>query len=224
MSFILDALRKSEHERQRSTVPGLSHVPLATPTAHLPRWALAVIGLLAAAVLALGVAWWQSARQPPAVAAATIPMVERRVELPPPVAAPPPQPVRPFVTEPTDQGRSTALAAAANAGSASETAPAVAGQEFAVRQPAPAPAEAETTRNEAALPSPAALIADGIVLPQLRLELHAFAEQPSDRYVFINGRKYSEGERIVEGPEIVSIERTGAVLSHAGRRFLLIAE
>jgi hypothetical protein len=63
-----------------------------------------------------------------------------------------------------------------------------------------------------------------VALPQLRLELHAFAEQPRDRFVFINGRKYVEGERLVEGPQIVSIERTGAVLAHAGHRFLLIAE
>ena len=60
MSFILDALRKSEHERQRSATPGLSQVPLATPQPHTPPWALAVMSVLVAAVLALGVAWWQS--------------------------------------------------------------------------------------------------------------------------------------------------------------------
>ena len=64
VSFILDALRKSEHERQRSAVPGLSQVPLATPQPQLPRWAFAVIGVLVAAVLALGGAWWQSTRAP----------------------------------------------------------------------------------------------------------------------------------------------------------------
>ncbi len=62
VSFILDALRKSEHERQRSAVPGLSQVPLATPQPQLPRWALVVIGVLVAAVLVLGGAWWQSTR------------------------------------------------------------------------------------------------------------------------------------------------------------------
>ena len=81
MSFILDALRKSEHERQRSEVPGLSQVPLATPQPQLPRWALAVIGMLVAAVLVLGGAWWQSTSAPADSAA---PTVERSVELPPP--------------------------------------------------------------------------------------------------------------------------------------------
>jgi hypothetical protein len=221
MSFILDALRKSEHERQRSTVPGLSQVPLATPAAQLPRWALVVIGLLAAAVLALGAAWWQSSRAPAALGTATLPMIERRVELPPPPATSPPQPPRPFVAEPPEQSRGTALAAAADAGAADEAddTPSFA-EPAAARDTRPAPA----ARDAPALPSAAALIADGVVLPQLRLELHAFAEQPRDRFVFINGRKYVEGERIVEGPQIVSIEPTGAVLAHAGRRFLLIAE
>lgn len=222
MSFILDALRKSEHERQRSTVPGLSQVPLATPAAQLPRWTLVVIGLLAAAVLVLGAAWWQSSREPATIAVAATPMIERRVELPPPVATSPPQPPRPFITAPAEQTRGTALAAAADAGSADEAddAPRFAEPDFAARGTEPAPA----ARDEPALPSAAALIADGVVLPPLRLELHAFAEQPRDRFVFINGRKYLEGERIVEGPQIVSIERRGAVLSHAGHRFLLIAE
>jgi hypothetical protein len=68
MSFILDALRKSEHERQRSAAPSLSHVPLAHPRRNLPAWAIVVIGALAAAVLVLGGAWWQSQRAPPAAA------------------------------------------------------------------------------------------------------------------------------------------------------------
>ena len=52
----------------------------------------------------------------------------------------------------------------------------------------------------------------------MRLELHRFRELPRDRFVFINGRKYVEGERLVEGPLLVSIVPTGAVLVHAGRR------
>ena len=75
-----------------------------------------------------------------------------------------------------------------------------------------------------ALPSPAALAAEGVLLPTLRLELHAFSAQPRERFVFINGRKYVEGERLVEGPQLVAIEPTGAVLTHAGRRFLLVQE
>ena len=63
-----------------------------------------------------------------------------------------------------------------------------------------------------------------MALPELRLELHRFREQARERFVFINGRKYVEGDRLAEGPQIVSIVPTGAVLVHSGRRFLLVPE
>jgi general secretion pathway protein B len=61
-------------------------------------------------------------------------------------------------------------------------------------------------------------------LPPLRLELHAYSEQPRDRFVFINGRKYAEGERLIEGPQLLSIEPRGAVLSYLGQSFLVVPE
>ena len=89
MSFILDALRKSEHERQRSTVPGLAHVPLATAPQPLPRWAVAAIAALGIAVLVLAGAWWQSTRSDTGTAASRIePSLQRTVALPPPAASP----------------------------------------------------------------------------------------------------------------------------------------
>jgi general secretion pathway protein B len=74
------------------------------------------------------------------------------------------------------------------------------------------------------LPSATALAAEGIVLPALRLELHAYTERPNERFVFINGRKYVEGERLVDGPEVLTIAPNGAVLRYLGQRFLLTPE
>ena len=45
MSFILDALKKSELERQRQNVPGLVDSGVAKPRPRLPTWAIA-LGLL----------------------------------------------------------------------------------------------------------------------------------------------------------------------------------
>lgn len=215
MSFILDALRKSEHERQRSEVPGLSQVPLAAPQPQLPRWALAVIGVLVATVLALGGAWWQSARVP-ADGTAAAPTVERSVELPPPSlrSAAPPQ-AAPSRTLPQEASApSLASAAGPSTGAVDTEDTAVASSPPRVDAPDPTPA----------LPSAAALAAEGIALPSLRLELHAFSTQQRERFVFINGRKYVEGQRLIEGPQLVAIEPAGAVLAHAGRRFLLVQE
>jgi len=190
-------------------------VPLATPPAQLPRWALVVIGVLAAGVLVLGGAWWQSTRAPAETTAAA-PMIERSVDLPPPAAFTPPRltppapsqsaPARPPVEDNVATPNQTALATAAG------TSPETAAPSFAA------------TADQPALPSPAALAAEGIAIPTLRLELHAFSAQPRDRFVFINGRKYVEGDRLAEGPQLVSIEPTGAVLTQYGQKFLLAPE
>ena len=240
MSFILDALRKSEHERQRSTVPGLSQVPLATPQPQMPRWALGVIAGLGAALLALGFAWIYSMRASDELAASPRPTVERSVELPPPA----PRSAVPQQAAPSRQLGDSTLSAAANsstpagesalsAAAASSTAPSGEGSAptlSAGSAPIPSQLTPPTTRfttlpdDSVALPSIEMLAAEGVPVPPLHLELHAFSAQPRDRFVFINGRKYVEGDVLPEGPRLVAIEPRGAVLTHAGRRFILVQE
>jgi general secretion pathway protein B len=225
VSFILDALRKSEHERQRSALPSLAHVPVAPAPAQMPRWAVFVMAGLAATVLALGGAWWQSSRAPrpsAPIATTTAPsIVERSLPLPAPAPAPvqgaPPTRPQPSVAA----SRSLADTAGSRA---SEPRPETAQSAPSAAPPPPPPAADTAAADAAALPSAASLVAQGVVLPPLRLELHGYAEQPSARFVFINGRKYGEGERLADGPDLVAVEPRGAVLSYAGRRFLLLPE
>src|SRR5271156_2055107 len=47
MSFILDALKKSETDRQRQNGPALFEVRMAPPKTGLPLWAIGLGGLLA---------------------------------------------------------------------------------------------------------------------------------------------------------------------------------
>jgi hypothetical protein len=58
-------------------------------------------------------------------------------------------------------------------------------------------------------------------LPQLRLDLHAYAVRPEDRWVIINMHKVHEGDSLPEGVRVESITPEGAVLSYQGSRFLL---
>jgi general secretion pathway protein B len=134
MSFILDALKKSEADRQRQNGPALFEVKVAPPRTRLPLWALAIVALL---VVNLGIVLWLVLRHPahaesgtlapaaPAVAAAPLPA--------PPAAgaaSPPPQPAPTVAatSAPPVAAASTppAAAAATAAGSAQTTAPAAA--------------------------------------------------------------------------------------------------
>jgi general secretion pathway protein B len=46
MSFILDALKKSELERQRQAIPGLMESAMAQRRRRLPVWAVVLVALL----------------------------------------------------------------------------------------------------------------------------------------------------------------------------------
>jgi general secretion pathway protein B len=55
MSFILDALKKSESDRQRQSGPALFEVRVAPPRTRLPLWAIAIALLL---LVNLGIVMW----------------------------------------------------------------------------------------------------------------------------------------------------------------------
>lgn len=74
MSFILDALRKSEHERQRQTGPALAEVPVAAPKPRSNVWATGAIALLLVNLLVIGVLLIRkAAREPEATVPAAMP-------------------------------------------------------------------------------------------------------------------------------------------------------
>jgi general secretion pathway protein B len=54
MSFILDALKKSESDRQRQTGPALFEVKVAPPKARFPVWAVAIVALLVINMMIVG--------------------------------------------------------------------------------------------------------------------------------------------------------------------------
>src|SRR6202008_3653010 len=82
MSFILDALKKSETDRQRQSAPALFEVKVAAPRRRLPLWAVGLAGLLGVLVLA-GVLLRPSAPADP-VAAANMPMAPGAAPAAPP--------------------------------------------------------------------------------------------------------------------------------------------
>jgi general secretion pathway protein B len=54
MSFILDALKKSESDRQRQSGPALFEVKVAPPKSRFPVWAIAIVALLVVNMIIVG--------------------------------------------------------------------------------------------------------------------------------------------------------------------------
>ena len=60
-------------------------------------------------------------------------------------------------------------------------------------------------------------------IPALEVNVHTYAQAREDRMVFINMKRYREGDRLAEGPLVHSITSTGVVLIHEQQRFHLPA-
>jgi general secretion pathway protein B len=156
--------------------------------------------------------------------------------MPPPAAsrapAPKPQPAQPAPQRPP-AAREAAPASAAPAAApppAAETAPAPKAQP---RTPAPDAAETPppAARTQAPAEMPPALTrpvplrtlremppeyrAD---FPPLSVDVHVYEKAPEKRFVIINGRKYHQGERLNEGPQLVEIVSNGIVVEYRGEK------
>jgi general secretion pathway protein B len=229
MSFILDALKKSEIERQRQSQPGLMDTPAAQRRGRLPLWAVSLGVLLVINIIVLSVMLMRNGAlgvAPPAkrhvdaaaVAADKAPAIADHFSPldQPPVYAPEipvpadgassgngPSAVAPLVT-PSSAGRRSGVRSALN-------------------RPDPVLVdEAANTDNEEVLPSISELSLSGAqTLPELHLDVHVYATKPADRFVYINMRKYHEGASLPEGAVVEHIRRDGVVLNYQGLRFIL---
>jgi general secretion pathway protein B len=242
MSFILDALKKSESDRQRKSGPALYEVRVAPPRTRLPLWAVAIAVLLA---INLGIVMWMLLRQPSRdTAAAALSPAAPAASLPPPVsaapppaapqpaslqAAPPPSVVAPLATPTAGTASATPVTpaaappATASGAAADEQNP----QDYAPAQPSALPGAGSHVRRTSAAGVPLyqdAAATPGTQLPQLHLDFHMYAPQPQERFVMINMHKLHEGDSLPEGVHVNSITPEGAVLSYNGQTFLLPRE
>jgi general secretion pathway protein B len=232
MSFILDALRKSEHERQRQTGPALVETPVATPKPKSNVWATAAIALLVVNLVAIGLLLLYKSREEPVVATAGDVAQPARPDAAPTVAAPARQAaVTQTVTQPV--APPPMLRPAEDASAAPGTRNPLEGEissddlpmeyEAAFRAAEPPPGPPAVVQTQAAtsnLPT-ADEFAARAGMPEMRLELHVYSTNPQQRFVFINGRKYQQGDSTQEGAAVDEITPDGVILNARGNRFLL---
>jgi general secretion pathway protein B len=239
MSFILDALKKSEIERQRQTIPGLMDSRPTAPRPRFPLWAIALVVLLGVNLVVLGIVLTRSGSTP----------LRRALDRPSAVQEPP------AATTPPALAAATASPPDAQAASATPSSSAAASPQdhFSPMDPAPMyapeipvegsaaahhpPSSGAAAHHASHLPDPVLTEDDdkGEVLPsiseinlsgrqalpEMHLDVHVFATKPADRFVYINMRKYREGATLAEGPILERIRRDGVVLSYQGLRFVL---
>jgi general secretion pathway protein B len=231
MSYILEALKKADadRERERSAVPSLHAHTDALGFERDPRRGAALGAKLAAGatlVLVGGLAWWWLAARstPPELptgsavpALAPAPMPQAAPAAPPAQAiaaapaVPPPAVPPPFVPN--------AAVPTAAAVPPPTPAPMVTPTRKPVTPPSvPAPRPAP----EARLPTRNELPPDlRSALPPLNVSGAVYAPSPSARLLFVNGLVLHEGDALSDGLSVERIGRASSVLVFRGQRFEL---
>jgi general secretion pathway protein B len=243
MSFILDALKKSEAERQRQSGPTLLELRITQPPRRYPAWALWVGALLAlnVAVLLYALLLRRPVTPEPAVAtAAPVPAATARASAPsvPGVVAAPVAPAATAAgstvsTSPSVAASATSAPAAASpnvtavaplappqsASGGAAAPPATASANPADDEPAvPASTVSSAPVNYSTLPSLASLGGD---LPTLQLNLLDYSPLAAERFALINMHRVREGDVLPEGPRVLAITRDGVALDYRGQDFML---
>ncbi|WP_426208317.1 general secretion pathway protein GspB [Massilia sp. TWP1-3-3] len=226
MSYILEALKKAQAERQLGSAPTLHAMPIqAAAPAHAATSRTALwIALGCAAVLAAGgaVAWWRNAApaapavlavqpapaEPPVLVAApqpppviVVPPVP--VAAPAPVPLPAPLPAR-VAAPPVPPPVAPALARAAPMPAQAKTPP-----------PAPEPsAPEENLPFMSQLPEP-----QRGELPKVTFGGYMYSKNPADRLLLIDKVLRHEGEEVAPGLILEQLLPKAAVMNYRGTRY-----
>jgi len=209
MSFILDALKKSESERLRKDSPGIANIAQSNRQKSSSKWMWLVLILLAINLVAVAGLIF-IARTDPVTTQAPAAATESAVIEPPPAVAGNATPIERESLSPAREQPETVVAEVP----AEPVVPAV-----------DVVATAQTGTVYDGLESFNELRAKSqLVLPDLHLDIHVYSGQAADRFVFVNMSKYKEGATLTEGPAVREITTDGVILDYKGTTFLLPRE
>jgi len=201
MSFILDALKKSETERQQQTGAEFTNVPSSPDKPQSFKW-LWILGLLLLVNIAVLVGLLMRTDKTPDV--------PTTIEEMPAEQTP--------ITEPSFEERITE----AKQNQPVLTESAAIEEQAAIQQAAPR--QPAATNRARVLTIDEVRLNGTLQITDLHLDIHVYSGDPAERFVFINMAKHREQSKLEEGPVVVEIRPDGVILEHQGTTFLLPRE
>lgn len=210
MSYILEALKKAQAERQLGNAPTLDAVPVGAPPAPARTRGVPAIAIGAglAALLVVGAgAWWLRAPAPaPAVLTAAVvktPAPAAVINTPaivgaPPLAVAPPSKPAPAPTPVPAPAKAPAVVAAAP----------------------PPPVKAAVNADEERVPALREL-PDNLraAIPQVSFGGYMYSPNPADRLVLIDKVLRHEGEEVAPGLVLEKLLPKAALMNYRGTRY-----
>ncbi|KAA3626449.1 MAG: hypothetical protein DWQ08_08350 [Proteobacteria bacterium] len=204
MSYILDALKKSERERSVGVIRKLE-TPDRVAKDVSPRTVVILLSVLVLLIAFLGVTGWTYR--------------ERLAEL---LAGPARERAAPSMTTPTVQEPAVIDSTLLMPRATRET-PVEPTSRAVVADTSPRRTEADPRGSEDDEPRALADLPESALsrLPNLDLSVLSYSGEPSRRFAMIDGQIYKEGDTLQEGVRVEKIERKRVVLSIHSERFFI---
>lgn len=229
MSYILDALRRADSERERGRVPGLHAQPIGgspdddeLPDGRGMRWGF-VASLLGLALIVV-FAWLAFGRDKPIEVIVSAPPAPVPAPVPVPAPAPAPPPVVAAEPNPAAVPEPAAPAPASHIASTAIDTPA----ERPQRKAAPATRREPTRATVAAADAPdepkavpVSELPDAVrrELPALAITGATYSESRTSRMLIVNGQLYHEGDLLAPNLHLEQIRLKSAVLRYKNYRY-----
>lgn len=238
MSYILEALKKAQAERQVGELPTihapqLQEVKTGSPGAALRKPVFVALGGMSLALAVLSVLLWRQPASAPAPAVPQAPPLPAPVAalpapvpqiIPVPVPAPVPTPVSVPQAAPLPAPVVAVVAPPAVVATVAKAKPAPLPKPVAASPPAPAPVTArapeaavdEAVLNLRDLPEPIQR-----QIPPVVLGGYMYSKNPADRLILIDKVLRHEGEEVAPGLTLEKLQAKSAVFSYKGYRYRL---
>ena len=234
MSYILDALRRADAERERDPARGIHAQPAAglpaRRTRAAPHWIWSLAGAVLVAVAAA--AWWTTQRQAPAAPAVAVviasaqsaaPVLPAPVVLPAAASVVPPPPpaiekapAKPVLVTAAVAPKAPPMALPAPAATAPAAAAPAAPVAAAATAPVPPAAPPGADRIHAIGELPADVQRE---LPKLAISGGVHSENAAQRLLIVGGQVLNEGAEVAPGVLLEQVRARSAVLKFRGFRY-----
>ena len=212
MSYIPDALRKSDQQRQRGLMHTLQTDHLAARASRRPPWLVYGVPGLILVGAGILIGWWRPWQVPQPVPVASPLAAQPLDAAPQPIAAATPIAAQSVLSQTAPE---QVKVQAPSAGTAPAKAAAIPLSAAPVTRAAPAAAAPENTVMAIA-DLPAALRQE---IPAMIISVHAYSPQPANRMVSINNLLLREGGNLPPGLTLNETTADGMVFSYKGYRF-----
>ncbi len=240
MSYILDALRKSEQERQRGKVPDLNSYKEEPVAEKQGRnfWPWITLVIIVINVVVAAAIWYPSRNSTPLVTAATSPVpdksaVPRQAASPEsavpisraattPIPKPQPKPVeKPIPEKPELLQEPIPKTVVTDSRPPVQTVPTVVGPDIPAPKPiSQDPASSSPAPSVAYMPQLEELPANERAgIPDMTFSSHMYSSIPRFRSIIINGKRLKEGEYFSENLQVREITDKGVIMSNGNVMF-----